>query len=480
MSTSLWRNRPSHTNVDESLDPVQFSVREGIVGVGWNVETEPGESLSWEEYERRAETADYTDDEGWVRSLRAIHDHMNEGDLCYTRDASGQFYLGRITGPWRYEADPEYKRHALVNVRDCDWYRIRSPEETVPTELLESFQRGSALQRIKNPRLLAFSQRLYEVIDSEEHYDIDLPYTLDNWLSDDDLQDLLAIYLQTDDDQFLIPSSVDQRPFLADGITINRISADRTLYQIQHQHDDLPPNAYRKDNRRIIYLKRDDDSRPDLPDNVEVLSLDGLKSVFEDRRELLPRRLQIIGNVLRENGLLETTEARSSRSEETTPIQEESPPKPVGVTTRGIIFFLAGVLLGLALMMSYGRWTEPAEKTYSQQQYAVLQEKLSVLRENNTALTKERNNLRQELAKLKQANESTDRTVATTESGWITVRIRHNDTLSELLQRFQGNQVQQDEVVERNNIRNRDLIYTGTTLSFPSQSASARNQMARN
>lgn len=475
MSTSLWRNRHDRSKTDKSLDTVQFSVREGIVGVDWEVEAEPGESLSWEEYERRAETVDYTDDEAWVRSLRAIHEHMDENDLCYTRDASGQFYLGRVTGPWRYEADPEYERHALVNVRDCDWYRIRDPEETIPTELLKSFGRGSVLQRVKDLRLLAFSQRLYEVMDDREHYDIDLPYTLDNWLSDDDLRDLLALKLQVNENQLLLPSTVDQKPFLPQGITVNRLSGDRTLYQVQHHHDELPPGAYENDERRVIYLQREEEPRPDLPGNVEVLPLENLTTVFEDHWELLPRRLRIIGDVLLEKGTLGDTKPSSPPTNEETETEEEPSRKPVGGTTRSVLYFIAGLLLGLSSILTYGLWTGPAETTYSQQQRALLQQKVSTLRSSHKAAITERNELRQELAALKQANESNEQN----DLNWVSVRVLRNDTLSELLARFQGSQRQQDEVVERNNLRDRDLIYTGSTLSFPTQSRTETDQMAQ-
>lgn len=477
MSTNLWRNRHDRSKIDQSLDTVKFAVSEGIVGVGWEVETESGKSLNWKEYKHRAEEADYTDVDAWVRSLSAIHEHMDEGDLCYIRDFSGQFYLGRVIGPWRYETKPEYKQHGLVNVRDCKWHRIENPEETVPTELLESFGRGSVLQRIKDPRLVAFSQRLYEVMDSDEvTYDIDLPYTLDNWLSDDDLKDLLALKLQIDQDQILLPSTVDQKPFLPDGITVNRFSANRIPYQVQHQHDDLPPGAYKVDGRQVVYLQRADDRRPNLPDNVKIIPLTRLKSIFEDHWDFLPRRLQIIGNVLQENGALGATGTIPSLSER----EKESSRKPAGVMARSVMYLIAGFLLGLSLMYSYGHWASPAKTTFSQQQHAALQSELNSSKERERALASERNELKKDLAALKlaQANQSNERTTPTMNSNWTNIEVRQFDTLSELLERFQGTQLQQDEVVERNNIQDRDLIYPGDVLSFPTRTTSEIDQFA--
>lgn len=479
MSTNLWRNRYDRSENDESDNTMQFALKKGIVGVGWEVEAKPGESLNWEEYEDRAKQSDYPNQEAWVRSITAIHENMNEDDLCYTRNTSGQFYLGRVTGPWRYETDPEHQQHELVNVRDCNWYRIKEPEETVPTELLESFGRGAGLQRVKDPRLLAFTQRLFELIDDEDHYDIELPNTLDHWLSDDDLKDLLALHLQTDEDQILIPSTVDQRPFLADGIAVNRVSAERTLYQVQHQHDNLPQKAYQNDERRIVYLKRDSDSPDTLPNNVQVLQLEDLVSVFENQWDLLPRRLRIIGSILRKHGTLAKTQGVTSTDNSRS--DDDESPVPVGFTVRNAIYLFLGFLLGLAFMTSYGQSTSSSNNPTGQQQQMALKTEIRNLNTQNKNLIAERNELKRNLAEIKsEAEKSEGETIPNSESQWINVRVQADDTLSELLARFQGSQQMQNEVVKRNNLRDRDLIYPGSTLSLPSNTTDRPSRIAQN
>lgn len=478
MGTNLWRNRHDRSNTDESLNTVNFSVEAGIVGVDWDVEVRSDETLNWDQYENRADEAGYSDKQSWVRALRAIHEHMNEGDLCYTRNQSGQFYLGRVTGPWRYETGSEYLKHELVNVRDCDWYRIHDPEETIPTELLESFGRGAVLQRIQDERLVAFSQRLFEIMDGRGHYDIDLPYTMDNWLSDDDLKDLLALYLQADEDQVLLPSSVDQEPFLPDGITVNKLSADRTLYQVQHQHENLPPGAYGEDNRRIIFLQRGNESLDNLPDHVEVLQLEDLTTVFEDHWDLLPRRIRIIADTLKDRGSLGSEQSLPD-SLGATPEDDESSHSTTRSAMYAVAAGLAGFLLGLALMASSGYWTGTPDDGTLRQERIAMEQKLNDLRTNNETLADENNELQKTVAELKSSGESASQATQAPESNWVTIRVRQDDTLSELLDRFQGSQNQQDEVVNQNNIRDRDLIYAGSSLSFPSRTTAEMNQMAK-
>lgn len=480
MSTNLWRNRHDRSNTDQSLNTVKFAIDEGIVGVDWDVEVESGESLNWAEYEKRADEAGYSDEQTWVRALNAIHEHMNEGDLCYSRDQSGKFYLGRVVGPWRYETDSEYQRHELVNVRNCDWYRIRDPEETIPTELLESFERGSVLQRIKDDRLVAFSQRLFEIMDGQEHYDIDLSYTMDNWLSDDDLKDLLSLYLQTDENQVLIPSTADQRPFLPDGITVDKVSANRTLYQVQHQHENLPPRAYDEDKRRIIFLQRGDEVLDNLPDHVTVLQLADLTTVFEDHWDLLPRRIRIIADTLKNRGSLSSEQSLPNSlgpAPETADTSDESRSRSA---MYAVAAGLVGFLLGLAFMASTGYWSDASNNSPSGQDRLAMEETVRDLRTSKENLANENNELQKTVAELKSAVKSAKQTNQSPESNWVSIRVRENDTLSELLDRLQGTQSKQDAVVNRNNIRDRDLIYTGSTLSFPSDATNKPDQLAQN
>lgn len=489
MSTNLWRNRHHRPDVDESLNTVAFAVEKGIVGVGWPVEVDAGESLSWEDYETRAQQAGYPQKDAWVRSLTAIHEHMNEGDLCYSRDEAGRFYLGRISGSWRYASDPEFKRHALVNVRDCEWYRISDPEETVPPELMESFGRGAVLQRVQDPRLLAYSQRLFEVLADREIYEIELPYTMDEWFNDEDLKDLVAVYLQADENQVLLPSTIDQPHFKLDGITVNRTSARRTLYQIQHDEVRLSREAYSDEERRMVYLRRDDEAPGYLYDHVQVLELEDLMLVFDVYWDLLPRRIQIIAETLRDRGDLDWAGAISTLDRPQADHggvnggpSEDPEPAPSG--RRRWVDGLVGFLLAMAMVGMFVAWLNTPQTVAKQtRQQTAAEQELETLRTKYRTVVAQRDELQETVNTMNEADESGE-DAASSESpsesprtDWVEVRVRWADTLSELFYRFQTSEEHYEEVIRRNNIQNPDLIYADSTLSFPARAS--KEQTAR-
>lgn len=65
-----------------------------------------------------------------------------EGAFVWTRDADGLLWLGRITGPWRYDASVEARDVDLVHVRACDWLDRPVGSAAVPPGVHEAFARG--------------------------------------------------------------------------------------------------------------------------------------------------------------------------------------------------------------------------------------------------------------------------------------------------------------------------------------------------
>jgi hypothetical protein len=62
------------------------------------------------------------------------------GSFVWTRDAAGRTYVGRLTGPWRY--DPDGAAVDLVNVRDTEWVAEPVDAALIPAAVAQTFARG--------------------------------------------------------------------------------------------------------------------------------------------------------------------------------------------------------------------------------------------------------------------------------------------------------------------------------------------------
>ena len=87
----------------------------------------------------------------------------SDGSFIWTRDAEGNTYVGRITGPWRH--DPAGAQAGLVNVRDTDWVTEPVDPALIPSAVQQTFARGGRnFQRIHPGDVEAETARLWDLL----------------------------------------------------------------------------------------------------------------------------------------------------------------------------------------------------------------------------------------------------------------------------------------------------------------------------
>ncbi|WP_091233529.1 GAF domain-containing protein [Microbacterium sp. 3J1] len=123
---------------DDGVAPgvaVERALRRGICGVGGRVDAAPV-SL-----EAALAAVDRRHGERMARRLERFA-AVPEGAFVWTRDLDGLFWLGRLTGSWRYDGSSDALGCDLVHVRPCDWLADPMAPGRVPTGVLQSFARG--------------------------------------------------------------------------------------------------------------------------------------------------------------------------------------------------------------------------------------------------------------------------------------------------------------------------------------------------
>ena len=84
---------------------------------------------------------------GWRTAMNAFHYYMKEGDLIWSRNAKGIYFLGQINGAWEYKSGQEFLNADLVNVRSCTWIEV-GLQDAVPGKVVASFRARSAVQKV--------------------------------------------------------------------------------------------------------------------------------------------------------------------------------------------------------------------------------------------------------------------------------------------------------------------------------------------
>jgi hypothetical protein len=88
---------------------------------------------------------------------------LDEGSFVWTRDTRGWFWLGRVCGPYFYDADKAAAAVDLVHVRPCEWLSRPILEHDVPAAVVATFGRGGRnFQEIHHPSIDVQTQTIWD------------------------------------------------------------------------------------------------------------------------------------------------------------------------------------------------------------------------------------------------------------------------------------------------------------------------------
>ncbi len=88
---------------------------------------------------------------------------LDDGSFVWSRDTDGWFWLGRICGPYFYDAGEAAAAVDLVHVRPCEWLSAPTPEQEVPSAVIATFRRGGRnFQEIHHRSIGEHTQRIWD------------------------------------------------------------------------------------------------------------------------------------------------------------------------------------------------------------------------------------------------------------------------------------------------------------------------------
>lgn len=173
----------------------------GWIGVGWGIWGEEVlDGISWNEYGRRRVGHGESVDE----SVRRLH-ALPVGSLAWTRRRDGTYWLGEITGPWRYVDSETTRALDLFNVRPCRWWKVGT-EDAVPGKIVNNFRPSRTVNPVADAVAVRYShERHRELCGLPPTGELPTPKeVITSLLGATDLEDLVAVFLQDRYDLVLV------------------------------------------------------------------------------------------------------------------------------------------------------------------------------------------------------------------------------------------------------------------------------------
>lgn len=194
---TVWRIKLNPTGIDWD-EAKRYARKASIVGVGWGISgAKDGPSLL---DVLAAVMVEWPDGKTGRDTIARLANQVEGGDLMWTRDTLGRFWLGQVTGPWRYDRSPGAVRFHLYNVRPCHWLDTSFRDFEVPGAVVRSFtRRALTLARIgDHPVAIRVSEWMWAKGTDPNAVipPISAEQAMTDLLDPTDVEDVVLLYLQ--------------------------------------------------------------------------------------------------------------------------------------------------------------------------------------------------------------------------------------------------------------------------------------------
>ena len=278
------RPKGGKANMDTTF---QYCLKHKILGVGWGIHDDRViRTKNWDEFYHEA--SQYYDN---LRICTYIEKYVSEGDLIWTRDPDGHYYLARVKSGWEYWITEEAIEQDIdiANVVRCT---IRPVElDYVPGKVVACFRAPKTIQEIANEEVAAYSRYLWNILYGEQFYEVDTSKFSDIFmmLDHEETEDLIFVYLQSQG-WYVIPNSRKRDTMKFEFLVAHSKSGEKATIQVKTGNSPIDVDAYGHLSNKVFLFQSNGyyKNKNFTDDNIVYVSREKLKRFLESNIKLFP------------------------------------------------------------------------------------------------------------------------------------------------------------------------------------------------
>lgn len=276
-----------------------YCLEKGVLGVGWQVPISDDARLSWAEYLRLAAQEHGAAN---LSRVRYLHDNIKRGDLIWTRDAGGRYYLAKVVGPpdqlceansaWEYFDTPRGRDADIVNVVRCRILPVPQADD-IPGKIVACFRPSRAIQAVADENALIYSRMLWnELAGAMEHsIPVNPQLNLFSFLDSETTEDVIFIYLQYQD-WIVIPNSRRADTMRYEFVAVHRDTYERAVVQVKTGSTPLALNEWGGFRERVFLFQSNGIYTGVSTPNVHPLAPATIQAFLSEHCQMMPRSVQ--------------------------------------------------------------------------------------------------------------------------------------------------------------------------------------------
>ena len=279
--------KPSGGEADRQTT-FQYCLDNGLLGVGWRINTLT-KTRNWDDYYKEASRI-----HDGLGICKYIHTWVREGDLAWTRDPTGQYYLAYVKSGWEYWTSQEGidRDIDIANVFRCVFQKVYL--DAVPGKVVAAFYASRAIQKIDDKRARAYSQYLWNKLSKKQVYEVEKSEFSDIFmmLDAEETEDLLFLYLQSQG-WYVVPNSRRRDMMSFEFIVTNSRNGEKAVTQVKTGEVVLNRDDYRHLPHKVFLFQSNERYEGTDSENVICVRREELLRFLEERTALFPRSFQI-------------------------------------------------------------------------------------------------------------------------------------------------------------------------------------------
>ncbi|OQA56216.1 MAG: hypothetical protein BWY41_01546 [Candidatus Atribacteria bacterium ADurb.Bin276] len=227
-----------------------YCLKHGVIGVGWRI-TDSITEISWEEYSSQAKKQFPN-----IDTVNYLKNRIKPGDLIWTRDEVGDYYLAKVKSGWKYFNTTEANENDIdiANVVEVDFIKI--PTNEVPGKVIACFRPTRTLQAINSDFVSGYSKYIWNEKSDKDKFE-NIQFKLNNifdFIDSEELEDLVFIYLQFNN-YIVVPNSRKVDTMSYEYFAIDKKTKSNYLVQIKSGNTPLDLKNYQKTDENYILFQ---------------------------------------------------------------------------------------------------------------------------------------------------------------------------------------------------------------------------------
>lgn len=283
----------------DHLFSFDYCLDNGVLGLGWPLDSSSESDLNWEQYEDLAIKKYGKKDLSRVRNLR---EKVKLDDLIWTRDKGGKYYLAKVQSTWEYLDTERGHKADITNIVRCRIEPVPHADD-VPGKIVAHFRAPMSIQQVTEPATVSYSQWLWNQLTETEEYtvgsgDSDNLFAL---LGSEATEDVIFIYLQMKR-WLILPNSRKADTMRYEFVAINPDSYDRAVVQVKTGETPLNSEDYVNVDEYVFLFQANGNYKGENPGNVELLRPSDVEKFIRDNIRVMPGVVQKWVKYLDEKG----------------------------------------------------------------------------------------------------------------------------------------------------------------------------------